>query len=234
MRRQRTTPPKRDAAWAEKWLPLFAARLCAQLHGEPLPKAPDKYRVGPGRKLTPTIWHELLRRAQRTTVANARRELKIPEWLVGRVLRREPRLAAWYRRAIPLGDRSPYRPSLIQMTAIFGTLVRTPGMSARTACKLHNVRYSNFLKATARPEWESTYLRAKALQRGQSFAALDEQIVEAPKLTRVFKRGINQTVNRLRRLEPRRLWPKRELTPQQQLLRDARRRARQAQQRRPT
>jgi hypothetical protein len=119
------------------------------------------------------------------------------------------------------------------MMAVLREIVRTPGMSAREACKLHNVRYSNFLTATARPEWEPFYLRAKRLQRGQSFAALDEQILDAPKLTRVFKRGINQTVNRLRRLEPRRLWPKKQLTQQQQLLRDARRRARQAQRRTP-
>jgi hypothetical protein len=167
-------------------------------------------------------------------VANARKELQIAEWLVVCVLRREPRLAAWYHCAIRRGVRTPHRPSLIQMTTVLNALVRNPGMSARTACKLHNVSYINFLKLTRLPEWEALYLRAKRLQRGQSFATLDEKIVEAPKLTRFFKREINQTVNRLRRLEPRRFWNRRELTPQQQLLRDARRRARQAQQRRPT
>jgi hypothetical protein len=222
----RTQPPERDAQWAQEWLPLFSARLCAALHGEELPAAPSGYRVGPGKKLTPEKWHELLRLSQSVTVNEARRKLRVPQWLVSWVIRREPRLATWYRRAVPIGQRAPCRPSIIQMSAILATLVKNPGMSARTACKLHGVRsYYSFLDQTLRPEWESRYLRAKSLQRVRSFEGLGEQIDGAPKLTQRFRRGINQQVDRLTRLEPRRLWSKKPRTE----LQEARRRARRGQ-----
>ena len=182
--------------------------------------------------LTDSEWAALLQAiAAGKPVRHALRELRRSDRVLYSYLNCNPERREQWRRALHLA-RAKRSPTLLQMNAILSTLVRNPGMSARSACALHGIRgrspYQLFLDATAGPEWSGRYLRAKRLQRSRAFDDLRESIESAPNLTRAFRKGLNQELCRLTRLEPRRSWPKKQRTPQEQLLRDIRRRARRA------
>jgi hypothetical protein len=186
----------------------------------------------PGRlkPVTADEFRQMLRLiAEGRTVKSALRQLhRSNAGIFYACLRRRPERRDMWRKAIALSRRKKW-PTLVQMESILRLLASNPRMSARTACALNGiegrVRYQGFLDTTELPEWRDRYLTVKRLQRGSSFDALREEIETAPNLRRAFRRGINQQVNRLTRLEPRRLWPKKQLTPYEQFRRRRARRA---------
>jgi hypothetical protein len=220
----RTRNPCRDAPWLRPVLPRLAQRLCAQLHDEDPAPLPEAYR---GLELPIAVedWHAVMTRVCAGAHPKvALRQVGVRESVFRALLRHEPRLTAWFARAKTVSKRR-HQPSMIDMDAVLRELIRNPDVSARTACQRHGVRYTGFLARTRTPEWEQRYIRAKDLQRDQAFAAMDAEVTAlGAGVTRATRQGVAQRIHALRRLEPRRFWPRKPLNTAAATLRDARRR----------
>jgi hypothetical protein len=199
--------PHKDSPWRRELLPLLAQRLCAQLHGEDAP--PCEVEL-----ISVDAWH----RAMRLICGGARprvalRQASINEGVLRAYSRYEPRLAAWLARAKQVSKRRGW-PSMLDMGSVLGELVRNPGLSARSACRQHDVSYTGFLARTQTPDFEPRYLRAKSLQRDRSFGAMSAELEAlGDGVTRATRRSMAQRVHELKRLEPRRGWSPRQLNP---------------------
>jgi hypothetical protein len=193
-------------------------------------RSTGKPRGAPRRQITEEQWAQLLRLVGTgTKVEIAFKQVGRGRKVLRRYFRENPVRHEHWLHVVKEGIFRRRWPSVLEMDAILTTLIRNPGMSARTACAQHGftgkTAYDRFIKRTRAEPWQARYLRVKRLQRGRSFEALEERVDTAPKLTRPVRREINQTVNRLRHLEPRRLWPKKQLSAAEAALRPARRSA---------
>jgi hypothetical protein len=193
-------------------LPLSARRLCALLHGEGPPPLPAPY--GEVELVPPGVWHRVMRLVcEGTSPEAALRRANIPRPVFDAHLRYEPRLAAWFARAKQVSKRRGW-PALLDMDTILRTLIRSPGLSARTACREHGVDYRGFILRTQTPEYEARFLSIKSLQRDRSFGILAAELEAiGDGVTRATRRNMARRVLELKRLEPRRTWPRRQVSP---------------------
>lgn len=196
-----------DSPWLKGLLPRLAQRLCARLHGEEAPACDVE--------LIPVIaWHNICASiCQGLRPRAALRQVGISEHVFRAYLRYEPRLAAWYARAKQASKRR-HQPSMLDMEMVLKDLLHGPGLSARTACRQHGVDYRGFVLRSQTPEWEPRFLRVKALQRDRSFGTMSAELdALGDGITRAVRSDMARRVHELRKLEPRRLWPRRQLSP---------------------
>jgi hypothetical protein len=194
----RTQTPRKNSPWLRELLPALARRLSALLHGEDAP--PCRMELIPV-----NVWHRAMQLiCEGTSPEGALRRAKIPRHLFDAHLRYEPRLAAWFARA-KRASRHRRWPGVLEMDELLSELIRTPGMSARTACQHRGINYRGFILRSKTPEWEDRFLRIKALQRDRSFGALAAELEAlGDGVTRATRRSMAQRVHELKRLEPRR------------------------------
>jgi hypothetical protein len=216
-----------DSIWLSELLPLLARRLCARLYDEDVPALPAAYQGA--ELISPTAWHTVLRLlCQGVRLRSALRQAGASEGIFREYLRYEPRLKAWFDRTKQASKRRGW-PSLLEVEEILRALIYSPGLSARGACRQHGVSYAKFLKASKLPEWEGRYLRVKALQRDRSFETMRTELMAlGDGVTRTTRRNMAQRVHALKKLEPRRFWARKPPNAAAAVLRDARRRAKDA------
>jgi hypothetical protein len=211
----RVQNPRTDASWLQALLPALAQRLCALLHGEGAPACDVELS-------SPTAWHRIMSAVcQGHGRAAALRQAGISQGVFAAYLRYEPRLSAWYARAKQVSKRRGW-PGPVEMESVLSALVRTPGLSARTACRQHDIDYRSFILRTQTPEFESRFLSVKSLQRDRSFGVMSAELYAlGDGVSRATKRDLAQRVHALEKLEPRRGRPRKQLNP----IQEARRRA---------
>lgn len=222
----RVAPSKNGSRLKEMLLPRLAARLRAYLHNESAPLLPAPY-CDVEAVISPAAWHAVMRLVcQGMPPKVALRRVGIPRGIFDAHCQYEPRLAAWFAR-VKQASRRRHQPGLLAVDEVLRELIRSPGMSARTACRQHGVDYRGFIARTKTPEIEPRYLRIRALQRDRSFEGMRAELAGlGAGITRADRSDMASRAHALKRLEPRRLWTRRPLSELQQRLRDARRRAR--------
>lgn len=223
-RRGRLEAPAR---WRRDLMPLLAARLAAHLDRQDAPPLPADWTGADA--ITADQWANAMALIIRgTRTPRALRQAGIRHVFFAGYLRHSPRLRERFAWAKRMAKRRGW-PSALELDEIFEDLL-TPGVSAKQACRNRGVSYSAFLKATRDPEVEQRYLAAKGAQKDRSFDEVLGDLSGAADggLTRKVRRGINQRLLAIRKLEPRRLRPRKERSP----IEEARRRARVAQQQR--
>jgi hypothetical protein len=219
-----TRRPRRDARWRRELLPLLAVRLAAQLHGERVPPLPKGCR---GLELiSAEAWQEMTSAICRGTPPEiALRRAGISRDVLTAYRRHEPRLARRFAEAKEVSRRRR-RPHPPKMEDVFRELIEDPYLSLRQACARHGVVYRGALARTQEPAFEPRYLSARKIQH---FRALDDMTTtakgpgESDSMSAVCadRAQIERISHRMKQLEPRRLWPRRELT----VLEKARKRA---------
>jgi hypothetical protein len=212
----RTQIPHADAPWLRDALPDSAAWLCAQLHGEPAPGCDVAL-------IAPEAWNQAMRLiCEGTSPEAALHQAGIGEAVFRAHLRYEPRLATWYSKAKQASKRR-HQPSVLEMDTVLRELIHNPGLSARSACRQHGVSYAGFILRTQTPEFEARYLRTKSVQTDRSFESMRTEM-SADGLTRAARSDMARQAHALKRLEPRREWPRKPLSPAAAALKEARKR----------
>jgi hypothetical protein len=200
-----TQRPRKNALWRRALLPVLAARLCAQLHGEPVPPLP------PGCQdvelISAAAWQQaMLLIRQGVSPETALRRVGIRRDLLAACCRYEPRLKASFVSA-KLAARRRNRPNVLAIDSVLYELLRNPTMSLRTACAKHGVDYRGCLASTKEPELEPRYLRVRDMQQ---HLALDDLISEVDQISNTRAAGsyLARRINALKTLEPQRLRPR--------------------------
>ena len=204
--------PHADSPWLRELLPLLSQRLCAHLHNEDAQPLPAAYRDM--ELISVDAWNRtMLLICEGLRPRDALRQAGIGESVFAAHLRYEPRLAAWYARAKQASKRRHW-PGLLEVEEVLRDILRNPRMSVRTACRQRGIDYRGFIQRTQTPEFESRFLRSKSLQRDRSFEAMVAELEAlGDGVTRATHRSMAQRVHELQRLEPRREWPRKQLSP---------------------
>jgi hypothetical protein len=196
-----------DSIWVRELLPLLAARLCADLHNEPLPPLPPGY-PDDVELISEQAWENVMRLiCQGIPPQDALHQVGIRKNILDAYCRYEPRLRSHFNIA-----RGIARRLWCPVEEILEDISNTSD-SVRHICARRGVGYKRFLYLSRDPYVQEQYLEAKEMQRLQlddandssMTAALDGAGGASRKALRQTMRAFNRTATRIRGLVPRRI-----------------------------
>jgi hypothetical protein len=236
----RVRTPGKLTAWLRAALPtlasnlerrLFSAELTEELLADGVPEHMAREEAAPAglELISVEAWQRAMRLiCSGVLTENALKRTGIRRFIFDAHLRYEPRLVKRYVAAKAVGKRKNWPEELIDK--VLSEI--SDGASAAQALRKHKPG----LKDTERKSFYALTQRDKALEQRYLFAAewrrdraFEDMLSEVDSLgdgiTRATRRDINQRVNRLNHLRPVRLRPRKQLSPLEARLKEARRRA---------